>query len=123
MVNFNNLYLPLQPVNVPKNNDARLIFTFQDEFGNLLDVSSAAEIVFAVWDRPNGTLQFTKTLSDGDVILHGNDYQFSFWIDADDMVSVRLGYHECEVTNSAGKKRTVSAGLYRAENTYIGDIE
>jgi hypothetical protein len=123
MANFNNLYLPVQTIDVPENNDARLIFTFQDENGNLLDVSGAAEIVFAVWDRPDGTLQFTKTLSDGDIILHGNDYQFSFWIDAADMISVRLGYHECEVTNSAGRKRTVSAGLYRHENTYIGSIE
>jgi hypothetical protein len=122
MSNIGNLYLPLQTISIPKENHARLIFTYQDEKGQLLDLTGVQDIIFAVWDSYGGTLQFQKSLSNGDILLHGNDYEFSFYIDDTDTITTRLGYHECEVTNSEGRRRTVSAGLYRAENTFIGSI-
>jgi hypothetical protein len=120
----NTLYLPLQSINVPVDNDAYLVFGFQDENGALEDLTGATEIEFVVFESYGGAVEFSKTLSNGDIVIAGNDYQFAFWINAADTSGLtnRLCYHECQVTNSAGRKRTVSAGVFRAEYTYIGDI-
>jgi hypothetical protein len=119
-----DLYLPKQSISVPKGNDGFLVFTVRNEKGELEDIEGAQEIVFAVFDKPDGTLQFQKTLTDGDITIHGNNYKFSFWVDSEDTAAIdgRIVYHECEMTNSAGRKRTVSAGPFRAENTYIRSI-
>lgn len=121
---ISNLYLPLQTINVPDDNDAELIFTFQDENGALGDLTGVTEIEFVVFQSYGGAVEFSKTLTGGNIVIAGNDYQFALWIDAADTAALtnRLSYHECQVTNSAGRKRTVSAGLFRSERTYIGDI-
>lgn len=121
---YGNLHLHLQSINVPKNNDAYLTFTTYDLDGDLVDISGASEISFAVWGDAGGTLIFQKLLSGGDIVIHGDNNRFSVWIDAADSASItgRIVYHECEMTNSSGRKRTVSAGQFRAENTYTGDI-
>ena len=124
---YGNLHLPKQAINIPKHNDGWLIVTVRDLHGDLVDISGALEIVFAVWDVPEengGTVQFVKTLSDGDVTIHGNGYKFSLWVDRADTgaLGTRLNYYECDITNTDpaypdGKKRTVMAGKFRAENT------
>jgi hypothetical protein len=122
---YGELALPLQSIEVPKDNDARLVFTYQDQAGNLLDLTGTQEITFAVFDVPGGNVEIIKTLSDSDITISGNDYQFSFWINSEEtaILSRRLLYHECLLVDADGRQRTVSAGTFRAENTYIGSIE
>jgi hypothetical protein len=121
MSNYGFLHLPMQSISVPKHNDARLIFTTVDEAGTLVDISGVSEIIFRVWDKNGGTLQFEKTLSDGDIVLHGDDNRFSLFLTNSETgaITSRLAYHECLMINSSGLQRTVSAGLFRAETTNI----
>ncbi len=121
MANINDRYLPLQTIAVPQDNDAVLEFTYQDQDGNLLDLTGVSEIDFVVFTDLDGIAQINKTWTGGDITIYGNNYQFSVPITALDTQGLtnRLSYHECRVTNSAGDKRTVSAGLFRRENTYI----
>jgi hypothetical protein len=133
MSNYGHLYLPMQSIKVPKHNDARLIFTVRDEEGQLVDISGAEEIVFAVWDVPKelgGAVQFSKTLTDGDITIHGNGYKFTVWVFRNESgaLTKRLNYFECDIlnddpANENGSKRTVAAGLFRAENTSNWSIE
>jgi hypothetical protein len=125
MTDLTSVHLPLQTINVPKDNDARLIFTYQDQIGELLDLTGVQEITFAVFATRGGDLEFIKTLSDGDIIIHGNNYEFSLLVTNAETAAMttRLAYHECLVVNSEGQQRTVCAGLFRAEDTYIGSIE
>ena len=124
MTDISSVHLPLQTINVPKNNDARLIFTYQDQNGDLLDLTGVQEITFAVFASLGGDLEFIKTLSDGDITIHGNDYEFSLLVTNSETsaMTTRLAYHECLIVNSEGQQRTVCAGIFRAENTYIGSI-
>lgn len=121
MTNINNLHLPLQTISVPQDNDALLEFTYQDQDGNLLDLDGVSEIEFKVFTSQGGSIEITKSLSAGSVTLYGNDYQFSVSISDTDTQGLtnRISYYECRVTNSGGDKRTVSAGIFRAEPTYI----
>jgi len=121
MTNINNIYLPLQTIAVPQDNDATLEFTYQDQDGNLLDLTGVSEIDFVVFTSIDGTAEIEKTYTGGDIVIYGNDYQFSVPItDLDTQgLTNRLSYHECRVTNSDGEKRTVSAGIFRCEKTYI----
>ena len=48
MTDINNIYLPLQTIAVPQDNDAVLEFTYQDQDGNLLDLTGVSEITFVV---------------------------------------------------------------------------
>lgn len=121
MINVNSIHLPLQTIAVPQDNGALLEFTFQDKAGNLLNLTGAMEIEFVVFTGINGTPEITKTLSGGDITVYGNDYQFSVPISDTDTQGLtnRLSYYECLITNSGGENRTVSAGIFRCERTYI----
>lgn len=124
MTNFNDLYLPLQSISVPQDNHADIIFDFQDHDGNVLDLTGVQEIKFVIFTDRGGTAEVTKTWTGGDITIFGNDYQFSVPISDTDTQSLtnRISYYECMVTNSSGDKRTVSAGAFRAEKTYIWSI-
>ena len=121
MTDINNIYLPLQTIAVPQDNDAMLEFTYQDQNGNLLDLTGVQAIDFVVFTDTNGTVEIEKTLLSGDITVYGNDYQFSVPISYLDTQGIdnRLSYYECRVTNSEGERRTVSAGIFRCEKTYI----
>lgn len=124
MTDITNLYLPLQTIAVPQDNDATLEFTYQDQDGNLLDLTGVSEIDFVVFTDIDGTAEIEKSWTGGDITIYGNDYQFSVPITDTDTQGLtnRLSYHECRVTNSDGEKRTVSAGIFRCEKTYIWSI-
>ena len=124
MSNYGSIYLPKQTIEIPQSNDANLVFDFQDQTGALLDLTGVSEIEFVVFDEQNGTAEIEKTLSGGDIVIYGNNYQFQVTISKADtlLLTNRLSYHECEVTNSGGETRTVSAGLFRCENTSIWRI-
>lgn len=120
MTNINNLYLPLQTIKVPQDNDADIVFDFQDETGTLLDLTGVQEIEFVVFTDIDGAAEIEKSYTVGGVVIYGNDYQFAVQItDVDTQgLTNRLSYYECRVTNSDGDKRTVAAGLFRCERTY-----
>lgn len=116
----------------PRGDDTRVIFSVFDNDGDEFDVTGAQEIVFIVANGevvggnlwPGGTVLIEKTLTGGGVALAGSGYQFVVDIDADDTAALnqtRL-YYEVQVTTSAGLKKTVSAGIFRAENTMIRNI-
>lgn len=123
---YGNLYLPLQAIDLPKGNSATITYTAKNKLGELVDISGALEITFSVLtDSPanGGALVFEKTLSGGDIVMHGDDNRFSFTITAAETAAIsgRLLYHECNMQTSA-HTRTGSAGVFRAETTYTGSI-
>ena len=122
MSQYGELYLPVRAISVPEDNDALVTIRVKDKVGDLVDISGAAEISFAVWDVPGGTLQFQKTLSGSGISIGGDNASFNFWVNDTDTVSTRLCYFEAQVTLGDGRKRTVAAGQYRAESTYTGGI-
>jgi hypothetical protein len=124
MPDIGNLYLPKQTIEVPQDNDAVLVFDYQDQDGTLLDLTGVLEIEFVIFTAIGGTAEVTKTYTGGDIVIFGNDYQFSVPITSTDTQSLtnRVSYHECRITNSDGDKRTVSAGAFRCERTYIWSI-
>lgn len=117
---------------VPRGDDSRIIFSVRDTDGDEFDVAGADEIVFIVADGeiiggntyPGGTVLIEKRLSDGEILIAGTGWQYV--VDLSDTETAALPrtnlYYETQVTNSAGLKKTVSAGIFKAENTMIKDI-
>ena len=108
----------------PQGDDVMVIFSIYDTDGDEFDLTGATEIVFLVADERGGTVRFTKSLSDGDISISTNGYQFSVVVTDDDTVLpvLRRNYYEVQVTNSAGLKKTVSSGSYIATRTMIKDF-
>lgn len=116
----------------PRGDDVRVVFSVFDQDDDEFDLSGASEIVFIVADGeivggnvyPGGSVLIEKRLTDGEVIIAGTDYQFIVDVpNAETAVLPRTRlYYEVQVTTSAGLKKTVSAGIFRAENTMIKDI-
>ncbi len=109
---------------VPRGDDALVVFSIYDTDGDEFDLTGASEIVFAVSDDKQGQVRIVKRLTEGDIQISTNGYQLSFTLtDEDSVLPVnRTNYYEVQVTTSGGLKRTVSAGVYRAEKTIIKDI-
>lgn len=116
----------------PRGDDTRIIFSVFDNDGDEFDIMGASEIVFIVADGevvggnvyPGGAVLIEKRLTTGGVSLAGSGYEFVVDVDAADTAALnqtRL-YYEAQVTTSAGLKKTVSAGIFRAENTMIRNI-
>lgn len=108
----------------PQGDDVLVVFSIYDTDGDEFDLTGASEIVFAVSDYRRGTVRIVKRLSDGEVQISTNGYQFAVTLTDDDTIApVHVkNYYEVQVTNSAGLKRTVSAGRYSADHTMIKDI-
>lgn len=108
----------------PQGDDVLVLFSVYDTDGDEYDVSGAAEIVFAVSDSVVGTNRFVKTLTDGGIVLSGNGYQVGVYIEDTDTAALvqRKNYYEIRVTTSDGLQKTISAGIFRAEQTMIKDI-
>lgn len=124
MTSTNDTYLPLNTINIPQDNDAYLVFDVVDNDENLVDITGSSEVIFAAFTQKGGVAEIVKKLSLSEITIFGSGYKFGFWINASEASALtnRLSYHECQITNSIGKKRTVSAGVFRAEKTYIKDI-
>lgn len=108
----------------PKGDDTRILFTVLDDDGDEFDISGATEIVFIVADSINGEVRIVKRLSDGDISISTNQYQFYLTVTAAETASLPRGknYYEAQITTSAGLKKTVSHGLFRATETRIKDL-
>lgn len=116
----------------PRGDDSRLIVSVVDSDGDEFDIIGASEIVFIVADGmivggntyPGGTVLIEKRLSDGEITIAGTGWQYV--VDLSDTETAALPrnnlYYETQVTTSAGLKKTVSAGIFRAENTMIRSI-
>lgn len=110
---------------VPRGDDAYIIFSVYDTDGDEFDISGATEIIFAVADFHGGEVRFVKRLTDGDIQISTNMYQFMVTVTGSDTASlVRAhNYYEARITTSAGLRKTVSAGLFMSTDTIIKDIE
>lgn len=115
---------------VAMGNSKRVTFVVTDSQGDPVDLSTAAEIEFIVAEgviiggnvHAGGSVIFTKTLTDGDIIISGGGDSFSvdiFPVDSD-LPTKRLNYYEANVTTSSGDVYTVSNGVYQADSTIVG---
>jgi len=109
---------------VPRGDDAKIIVSVYDTDGDEFDLTGAQEIVFGAADSVDGAVRWVKRLSLGEIQISTNGYQYSFDVTgAESVLPVnRTNYYETQVTTSGGLKRTVSAGIYRAEKTIIKDL-
>lgn len=116
----------------PRGDDSRIIVSVYDTDGDEFDIIGSSEIVFIVADGefvggntyPGGTVLIEKRLSDSDIIIAGTGWQYVVDLTADETAALPRTnlYYETQVTTSAGLKKTVSAGIFKAENTMIKDI-
>ncbi len=108
----------------PKGDDVYVIFSVYDTDCDEFDVYGASEIVFAVADRKGGTVRFVKRLTEGDIQISTNRYQFMVTITDEDTAALvnQSNYYEVQITTSDGLKKTVSSGIFRATDTIIKDI-
>lgn len=116
----------------PRGDDVKVLVSVMNPSGQEYDISGASEIVFVVasgeWVGgniyPGGTVDFEKTLTDGDIQIAGTGYQFLVDIKGADTANldVTQRYYEVRVTSSSGENSTVSHGIFSAQNTMIKDI-
>ena len=108
----------------PQGDDLRVLVSVYDLDGDEYDLTGAQEIVFAVADDRLGTVRLVKTLSEDDIAISTNGYQFVVYLTEDDTILPvkRVNYYEVRVTNAEGDHKTVAAGNYTATRTIIKDI-
>lgn len=108
----------------PQGDDALVVFSVYDTDGDEFDLTGATEIVFAVSDHKKGTVRIVKRMSEGDIQISTNSFQFAVTLTDDDTILpvYEKNYYEVQVTTGAGLKKTVSAGRYSADHTMIKDI-
>lgn len=108
----------------PQGDDVLVIFSVFDTDDDEFDITGATEIVFAVSDYKGGAIRIIKRLTDGDIQISTNGYQFAVTITDDDTLATvrRKNYYEVQVTTSTGLKKTISAGTFTATRTIIKDI-
>lgn len=108
----------------PRGDDVFVIFSVYDTDDDEFDLTGATEIILLVADSKGGTVRFTKSLTGGEIQIGGTLYQFMVTITDDDTGSLvnTNNYYEVQVTTSAGLKKTVSAGLFKSDDTMIKDI-
>lgn len=117
---------------VPRGDDMSILFSVYDDDGDEFDISRASEIKFivaaGVWIggniTPGGTVLVEKRLSTGGVTKAGTGFQFVVDIVGADTAAFTQtnNYYEVRVETSGGNAKTVSAGLFKSENTMIKGI-
>lgn len=109
-----------------------ILFSVRDDDDDEFDISGASEITFivaaGVWIggniTPGGTVLVEKRLTDGEITIAGTGFQFVVDIESADTADFTQtnNYYEVRVEASGGNAKTVSAGLFKSENTMIKDI-
>ena len=117
---------------VPRGDDMSILFSVRDDDDDEFDISGASEITFivaaGVWIggsiTPGGAVLLEKRLTDGEITIAGTGFQFVVDIDGADTADFTQtnNYYEVRVETSGGNAKTVSAGLFKSENTMIKDI-
>lgn len=111
---------------VPRGDSLLVIVPVRDGQcnGALVDISGVSEIVFAVADEVGGVVRILKRMSDGEINVSTNDYEFYFSItSADSSALVRqTNYFEMRVTSAGGEEKTVLTGILKSPETIIKDI-
>lgn len=111
---------------IPRGDGLTVVFSVHENScdGDLFDISSASEIVFAVFDEMGGTARIVKKLSDTEVFISTSLHEFYVIItgaESDTLVR-QTNYFECRVTTSAGVPRTVVSGILKSPQTMIKDL-
>lgn len=138
MASETGLKRDVQNIVVFQGDDVRLLCTVKDDAGQLVDVSGATAIRWALSAQAGGAAIIEKTLGSG--IAKGAPTQFYIDVDAADTAGLtataywpelkgavsqtidRLSiansyYHECTVTAADGKKYTVMSGRWFSRAT------
>ena len=109
---------------IPSGDDQRIIIPVIDQDGNYVDIDGAIEIVFLVADELGGTVRFTKTLTNNDIMISTNLYEMYFTISTDDSQSVvrHKSYFELRLQTSLAEYKTILTGIFKVPETMIKDI-
>lgn len=110
---------------IPRGDSAYLVFSVYDTDGDEFDISGASEIVFAIADDDTGgQVRVVKRLTDTEIQISTNMYQFMVTLDSVDTESLAKvhNYYEARITTSSGLQKTVSSGLFKSTDTVIKDI-
>ena len=120
----NGACIPTGNVCAPAGDDVRVLFSVYDTDGDEYDISGASEIVFMVADERGGLVRIVKRLTNDEIILSTNGYQFVVILDDTDTNAPikKSNYYEVRVTSDAGEQKTVSVGSYTATRTMIKDL-
>lgn len=117
---------PSGSIRVPRGDGITLIFSVRENNceGDLFDISDAIEIVFIVADSLGGTVRIEKRLSDMDIDISTNGYEFTTVLDSNDTdaLTKQSNYFECRITTAAGVNKTVVSGVFKSPDTMIKDI-
>ena len=115
---------PSAEICIPSGDGVDLWFQVRDEVGNLVDISTAAEITFLVATENGGTVLFVKKMSLGEVTIDGTSAAFWTAIRRADteLLTERKNYYEATILTASGVHRTVSAGILSAPPTMNKDL-
>lgn len=108
----------------PQGDDVNVLVSIYDTDQDEFDISGALEAVFVVSDSITGADRIVKKMTEGDISVSTNRYQLVVRLTSEDTIKPvkRKNYYELRITSADGRKRTVSAGLYKAEQTIIKDV-
>lgn len=111
---------------VPRGDDMIIsASSFSGEVGgDLYHLSNVSEIVFAVADEVEGVVRIIKRLSDGDITVTPDGYQFYFTVTSDDTFGLvrNLNYYEIRAVLVSGAKKTIGSGVFKSPQTVIKDL-
>lgn len=111
---------------VPRGDALRVVVDVRENTcsGDLYDITGASEIVFAVADELGGVDRIVKRLSDAEIGISTNGYQFYFTINsADSLALVRnTNYFEIRLTTATGAPKTIMCGVLSSPQTIIKDL-
>lgn len=111
---------------VPRGDAMRVVVDVRENTcdGELFDISSLSEIVFAVYDENGGANRIEKRLSTGGVTISTNDYQFYFTVTNAESASVvnQTSYFEITAFTASGLQKTILCGTFKSPETSNKDL-
>lgn len=100
-----------QQLQVFRGDDLRVAITMRDQSGQVLDISGAAEIEYAVAASVQGPKLLSKTLANGGISITAPEV-FTLDLTSADTGSLSPGvyYHEAQIQTSTGETYTALYG-------------
>lgn len=106
-----------QNITMVAGDDKEIYITVYDDGGNLEDITGAT--INWVAFRQNGTIVLTKTTADAITLDDPtNGVLLITLIPADTETLLGSYYHECELTDNAGRISTITKGYFHVERSY-----
>lgn len=98
--------------------DLRIIIEVYDQNNDLVDISSASSITWALAQDVGSVAIITKSLGSGIVINTPTSFYFDL-TDTETSPLVGTYFHEAEIITSSGKKYTALQGRFTLKQTLI----